>query len=93
MLGLCCRAQASHCSGFSCFRAQVLDRSGFSSVAHRLSYLDIQVSSGIEVTCGKIQSLNGHFKKKGVGDFSGGPVAKTQHSQCRGTGFDPWSGN
>ena len=36
-------------------------------MAHRLSYLDIQVSSGIEVTCGKIQSLNGHFKKKVLG--------------------------
>ena len=23
----------------------------------------------------------------------GGPVAKTQHSQCRGPGFNPWSGN
>ena len=26
-------------------------------------------------------------------DFPGGPVAKTPHSQCRGRGFDPWSGN
>ena len=26
------------------------------------------------------------------GDFPGGPVAKTPHSQCRGPGFDPWSG-
>ena len=25
--------------------------------------------------------------------FPGGPVAKTTHSQCRGPGFDPWSGN
>ena len=23
----------------------------------------------------------------------GGPVAKTPHSHCRGSGFDPWSGN
>ena len=22
-----------------------------------------------------------------------GPIAKTPHSQCRGPGFDPWSGN
>ena len=26
-------------------------------------------------------------------DFPGGPVAKTPRSQCRGPGFDPWSGN
>ena len=25
-------------------------------------------------------------------DFPDGPVAKTLHSQCRGHGFDPWSG-
>ena len=25
--------------------------------------------------------------------FLGGPVAKTPCSQCRGPGFDPWSGN
>ena len=28
------------------------------------------------------------------GDFPGGPVVKTPScSQCRGHGFDPWSGN
>ena len=26
-------------------------------------------------------------------NFPGGPVAKTLHSQCRGPGFDPWSGD
>ena len=26
-------------------------------------------------------------------DFPGGPVVKTQSSQCRGPGFNPWSGN
>ena len=26
-------------------------------------------------------------------DLSGGQVAKTLCSQCRGSGFDPWSGN
>ena len=26
-------------------------------------------------------------------DFPGGPVAKTLPSQCRGPGFNPWSGN
>ena len=28
-----------------------------------------------------------------LGDFPGGPVAKTPRSQCRGPGFDPWLGN
>ena len=26
-------------------------------------------------------------------DFPGGPVGKTPRSQCRGSGFNPWSGN
>ena len=30
------------------------------------------------------------IRKKG--DFSGGPMAKTPHSQCRGSRFHPWSG-
>ena len=35
------------------------------------------------------------YKKKQTvpRDFPRGPVAKTVHSQCRGPGFDPWSGN
>ena len=28
-----------------------------------------------------------------IGDFPGGPVAKTLSSQSRGLDFDPWSGN
>ena len=32
-------------------------------------------------------------KKKRYKDFPGGPVGKTPCSQCRGPGFDPWSGN
>ena len=26
-------------------------------------------------------------------DFPGGPAGKTPYSQCRESGFDPWSGN
>ena len=26
-----------------------------------------------------------------MGDFPGGPVARSQHCQCRGAGFNPWS--
>ena len=32
-------------------------------------------------------------KKKATGEFPGGPVANTLHSQCRGPQFDPWSGS
>ena len=28
----------------------------------------------------------------GMGDFPGGPVVKTPCSQCRGPGFESWSG-
>ena len=28
----------------------------------------------------------------GMGDVLGGPVVKTPRSQCRGPGFEPWSG-
>ena len=31
--------------------------------------------------------------KDNAGDFPVGPVAKTRHSQCKGSRFDPWSGN
>ena len=30
------------------------------------------------------------LKMKYLGDFPGGPVAKTLSFQCRGPGFDPW---
>ena len=38
-----------------------------------------------------------HMKKEAkkrvdIWDFSGGPMAKTLNSQCRGSRFDPWSG-
>ena len=31
--------------------------------------------------------------RKYFGDFPGGQVAKTSHSQCKGPGFNPWSEN
>ena len=34
----------------------------------------------------------GESQKHCSRDFHGGPVAKTLGSQCRGPGFDPWSG-
>ena len=32
-------------------------------------------------------------KESRVKNFPGGPVVKTPRFQCRGRGFDPWSGN
>ena len=34
----------------------------------------------------------GGIKEQEFEDLLGGPVAKTPHFQCRGPGFDPWSG-
>ena len=39
--------------------------------------------------CCKYILNKNHFDR----DFPGGPAVKTLHSQCRGPGFDPWSGN
>ena len=33
------------------------------------------------------------FENRSLKDFSGGSVAKTPRSQCRGPWFNPWSGN
>ena len=33
------------------------------------------------------------FKNEQIRDFPGGPLVKTSCSQCRGRGFNPWSGN
>ena len=33
------------------------------------------------------------IKKSTNRDFPGGPVVKTPSFQCRGHGFNPWSGN
>ena len=38
----------------------------------------------------KKEKINSKNKER---DFPGGPVANTRCSQCRGPGFDPWSGN
>ena len=34
-----------------------------------------------------------HFENRGPRDLAGGSVAKTSHSQCRGSRLDPSSGN
>ena len=40
-----------------------------------------------------LESQSAESKKRHHWDFPGGSVVKTPHTQCRGTGFDPWSGN
>ena len=42
---------------------------------------------------GQIKTLTNQVKNLISRDFPGGPVTRTLHSQCRGPGFDPWSGN
>ena len=37
--------------------------------------------------------INGEIISGHNQDFPGGPAVKTLCSQCRGPGFDPWSGN
>ena len=44
-------------------------------------------------TWGQIKTLTNQVKNLISRDFPGGPVTRTLHSQCRGPGFDPWSGN
>ena len=41
----------------------------------------------------RLDEAQARIKTAGRGDFPGGPVAVTPSSQCRGPGFDPWSGN
>ena len=43
-----------------------------------------------EVTPGRTSRERGKKEKR---DFPGGPGVKTLGSQCRGPGFNPWSGN
>ena len=39
------------------------------------------------------ESTHSIVKSQEERDFPGGAVDKTPHSQCRGPGFNPWSGN
>ena len=44
-------------------------------------------------SCNVFVCLEVFIKKKTSGDFPGGTADKTPCSQCRGPGFNPWSGN
>ena len=48
---------------------------------------------GWEKLYAKEISDKGFVSRMNNGDFPGGAVGRTPHSQCRGSGFDPWSGN
>ena len=37
--------------------------------------------------------MGSFIKIRSLGDFLGGPVAKTRHFHLRRHGFHPWSGN
>ena len=50
-----------------------------------------QISGGRERKPGTEQE-NPPAVRQYFGDFPGGPVAKTLHSPCRGSRFDPCSG-
>jgi len=41
----------------------------------------------------KIIVLSNITQKEKDRHFPGGPTVKIPHSQCRGPGFNPWSGN
>ena len=45
--------------------------------------------SGVGCKCANTRKK----KARGIGAFPSGPVVKTLCSQCRGSKFDPWSGN
>ena len=52
VLGLCCCARASHCSGFSCCGAQALGTRASVVVAHRLSSCALQALQRRLSSCG-----------------------------------------
>ena len=72
---------------------------GFCASSH---HSPLYVRVWTEIFLGKIsnQILTQHQEKEfaysgksRTEDFPGGPVAKTLSSQCRGSGFNSWSGN
>ena len=65
---LCCSARASHCSGFSCCRAQALGEQGSVVVAHRLSSCGLRALERRLSSCGAwAQLLRGMWDLPGPG--------------------------
>jgi len=54
--------------------------------------LDIQVEVSVRQLDIYIWSLGEKLKNIDSQDFPGGSVARALGSQCRGPGFNPWSG-
>ena len=62
-----------------------------------LIFFKDRLKTGYLLSCLIIERKRKHrhllgYKKKHR-DFLGAPVAKTMSPQCRGPGFNPWSGN
>ena len=52
---------------------------------------ELKGRSAVGVPSGGLRECGG--LKRASWDFPGGTVVKTPSSQCKGPGFDPWSGN
>ena len=59
------------------------------SLSHHL--ICNQSSRQHQCICGRVCTIE--VRIKCFRDFPSGPMLKIPHSQCRGPGFDPWSGN
>ena len=66
----------------------ILDTEGKKEVAKRLAMRFLKKKK-----VGGFAQLETRYQDLNERDFPGGPVAKTPSSQCKGPGFDPWSGN
>ena len=62
----------------------VMDREAWHAVVHRVTK-----SRRLNNNRLILQALEENIKNEDFMDFSGGPVAETLCSQCRGPGFDP----
>ena len=76
----------SEWTGWISLQSKGLSRVFSNTTVQKHQFFGAQLSSNCYQT-----ALWGELKCKG--DFPGGPVAKTPLSQCRESGFDPWSGN
>ena len=74
-----------------CSKETIRDLENENQIKHSWSELSIDRMSQQFI----VSSYNGYKSalKRMNRDFPGGPVVKTPLFQCRGRGFNPWSGN